>query len=80
MTLKLELADRTLQVEATALQAAVIETMEAGVEWQVSDLADKLQAEEEDVHAALAFWAEEGVVQEGDNGAWNVLEHAPPEE
>jgi anaphase-promoting complex subunit 2 len=80
VTLNLELADRTLQVEATALQAAVIETMEGKAEWDVSELADKLQADEDDVQAALAFWAEEGVLQEQEGDVWTVLEYAEAEE
>jgi anaphase-promoting complex subunit 2 len=80
VTLNLEMADRTLQVEATALQAAVLEHMEGQVEWHVSQLADTLQTDEDAVHSALQFWAEEGVVQEQEGGSWIVLEYAETEE
>lgn len=71
--LRLELQDRVVEVEATALQAAVVESMEGVESATIEEVADKLDVSEMDVRGAMMFWAGEGVLGE-QAGVWKVLE------
>jgi anaphase-promoting complex subunit 2 len=74
-TLSIELEDRVVEVEATPLQASLIELFEETDAWKVEDLVEKTGAAEEAIEAGLAFWKAEGVVKE-DGGKWVLLERA----
>ena len=75
VTMSLELEDRVVEVEATPLQATLIEVFEQTDCWTVGDLMEKLEAGEEAVEAGLAFWKAEGVVKEHEE-QWVLLERA----
>lgn len=62
-------------MEATPLQASLIELFEETDTWTIEDLVERLGAEEEATEAGLAFWKAEGVVRE-DGGKWVLLERA----
>lgn len=68
------MSDRIVEVEATTLQASVVELFEGKKEWRMADLSDALEVKEDTVvHAALAFWVGEGVLREqGD--LWVLLD------
>jgi anaphase-promoting complex subunit 2 len=71
--LRLEMRDRTVEVDATALQAAVIEAMEGREEATAEELAETLEVSDGEVRSALVFWADEGIIDE-DGGVWRVIE------
>ena len=75
MVVKLELADRVVEVEATPLQASITELFENQDTWDVQAMSDKLGVDLFQVRNGLAFWANEGVVKE-EKGVWRLLEHA----
>lgn len=72
---KLELADRVVEVEATPLQASVTELFEDQDTWDVQAMSDRLGVDLFQVRNGLAFWANEGVVKE-EKGVWRLLENA----
>ena len=74
-TLSIELEDRVVEVEATPLQASLIELFEGTDAWSVEDLVENVGAAVEAVEAGLAFWKAEGVVKE-EGGRWILLERA----
>lgn len=74
-TVKLELEDRTVEVEATPLQAAITELFEAQPVWDTAAMRERLGVDLAQVRNGLAFWANEGVVRE-ENGQWRLLEFA----
>jgi anaphase-promoting complex subunit 2 len=75
VVVKLELADRTVEVEATPLQASITELFEDQYTWDVQAMSDKLGVDLFQVRNGLAFWANEGVVKE-EKGVWRLLENA----
>ena len=78
VTIKLELADRTVEAEATPLQAAVAELLEDRPTWTTADLCERLGISDQGLmRNALAFWANLGVVREEPGAAgWTLLENA----
>ena len=74
-TVRLELEDRIVEVEATPLQAAVSELFETQAVWDTEAMGQKLGVDLAQVRNGLAFWANEGVVAE-ENGQWRLLEVA----
>lgn len=74
-TVKLELEDRVVEVEATPLQASISELFENQAVWEASAMSEKLGTDLASVRNGLAFWANEGVVKE-ENGHWQLLEYA----
>ena len=76
VTVKLELADRVVEVEATPLQASIAELFEHQDVWTIPDLGLKLGVDDEEIiRNALAWWATQGVVKmQGDT--WILLERA----
>lgn len=75
MVVRLELADRIVEVEATPLQASITELFEKQDIWDVQAMSDKLGVDLFQVRNGLAFWANEGVVKE-EKGVWRLLENA----
>ena len=75
-TIRLELADRVVEVEATPLQASIAELFEDRDTWSVTELCEKLGIEDEEVIVnGLTWWLEHAVVKE-DAGVWRLLDHA----
>ncbi|ORY29102.1 hypothetical protein BCR39DRAFT_593973 [Naematelia encephala] len=73
-TVKLEFADRIVEVEATPIQASIAELFEQQAKWTTDELVQKLSLGNNGVvKNALAFWASHGVVKE-DGGVWVLLE------
>ncbi|KAK4687974.1 anaphase-promoting complex subunit 2, partial [Tremellales sp. Uapishka_1] len=73
---KLELQDRVVEVEATPVQASIVELFEGEPVWTVKGLAEKLGGVEEGlIKNGLVFWANLGVVKESEGG-WLLLEIA----
>jgi anaphase-promoting complex subunit 2 len=75
VVVKLELADRVVEVEATPLQASITELFENQDTWDVQAMSDKLGVDLFQVRNGLTFWANEGVVKE-EKGVWRLLENA----
>ena len=75
MVVKLELADRVVEVEATPLQASITELFEDQETWDVQAMSNRLGVDLFQVRNGLAFWANEGVVKE-EKGVWRLLENA----
>jgi len=75
VVVKLELADRVVEVEATPLQASITELFEDQDTWDVQAMSDRLGVDLFQVRNGLAFWANEGVVKE-EKGVWRLLENA----
>ena len=75
MVVKLELADRIVEVEATPLQASITELFEKQDTWDTQAMSDKLGVDLFQIRNGLAFWANEGVVKE-EKGVWRLLENA----
>jgi anaphase-promoting complex subunit 2 len=66
--------NRTVEVEATTLQASIIELFEGQKRWTTTALADQLGVKDEDViRAALVFWAGFGVLL-NNGSAWILYE------
>jgi anaphase-promoting complex subunit 2 len=75
VVVKLELADRIVEVEATPLQASISELFERRDRWDAQAMCDRLGVDLFQVKNGLAFWANEGVVKE-EKGVWRLLENA----
>jgi len=75
VVVKLELADRVVEVEATPLQASITELFEDQETWDVQAMSNRLGVGLFQVRNGLAFWANEGVVKE-EKGVWRLLENA----
>ena len=76
VTVRLELADRIIQVEATPLQTSISECFEERDVWSVPDLGLKLGIDDEDVIVnALNWWTVHGILR-GNGGTWTLMETA----
>jgi len=75
VVVKLELADRVVEVEATPLQASITELFEDQDTWDIQAMSDRLGVDLFQVRNGLAFWANERVVK-NEKGAWRLLENA----
>lgn len=75
MVVKLDLADRVVEVEATPLQASITELFENQDTWTVQAMSERLGVDLFQIRNGLAFWANEGVVKE-EKGVWRLLEIA----
>jgi anaphase-promoting complex subunit 2 len=71
--LSVELEDRVVEVNATPLQASLIELFEQQDYWVVEDLTDRLGVSAEDVEGGLLFWSAESVLAQEKIG-WRLLE------
>ena len=71
--LSVELEDRVVEVNATPLQASLIELFEQQDYWVVEDLTDRLGVSAEDVEGGLLFWSAESVLAQEQIG-WRLLE------
>ena len=83
-TVKLELADRLIEVEVTPLQASIAEHFESTEQLSTSVLAlalggGKSAVDERMVEEGLTFWKGLGVVKEVSEGVWRMLEIAESE-
>jgi anaphase-promoting complex subunit 2 len=68
-----------VEVEATPLQASIVELFEASSEMTVESLRQGLGVSESLVKAGLAWWRERGVLKEvsdGSDSRWTLLEVA----
>jgi hypothetical protein len=72
---KLDLADRMIEVEATPLQASISELFESQDTWDPQAMSDRLGVDVFQIKNGLAFWANQGVVKE-ETGVWKLLEYA----
>jgi len=76
VSLKLELEDRVVEVEATPIQAGVIELFSEQDTWNLEQLMEKLGGIDRVlVQSALDFWIGEGVLK-GEDNAFRLLERA----
>jgi len=76
VSLTLELEDRTVEVEATPIQAGVIELFSEQDTWHVEQLMERLGGLERIlIQSALDFWIDEGVLKNEDD-AYKLLERA----
>ncbi|KAG8718844.1 hypothetical protein FRC08_004268 [Ceratobasidium sp. 394] len=77
VSLDVELEDRTVSVDATPLEAAVIELFSEKETWSLSDLASKLGLLEAAlVRPATESWAARGVLKSLGNSEYRLLERA----
>lgn len=74
-TVKLELEDRVVEVEATPLQASIAELFERKDVWGTAALSEELGVDLAQTRNGLAFWASEGVIKAEDKH-WRLLEVA----
>lgn len=79
LSLSISLSDRTVTVDATPLQASIMELFENQDVWAVDQLMDKLGVGKGEVVKALGWWAERGVVKEEGAKGWRLLEIAEEE-
>ncbi|CAG7847581.1 Anaphase-promoting complex subunit 2 AltName: Full=20S cyclosome/APC complex protein apc2 [Serendipita indica DSM 11827] len=63
LKLTIELSDRQVEVNATPLEAAVIELFSSKSSWLQEELSKQLGVKEKDVLGALISWNEEGVLE-----------------
>jgi len=77
-TVKLELADRVVEVEATPIQAAIAELFEDRSTWTSINLGERLGVPDQaEIMNALNFWVTLGVLKErAGKGEWDLLELA----
>ncbi|KZT56877.1 hypothetical protein CALCODRAFT_542803 [Calocera cornea HHB12733] len=76
VSVKLDLEDRTVEVEATPIQAGVIELFSEQDTWNVEDLMAKLGGIDRVlVQSALDFWIGEGVIKD-EGSVYRLLEQA----
>lgn len=74
MFIRLDLADRVVEIEATPLQASIAELYEKRDKWSVADLGQRLGINDEEIVTnALTWWAEQGVLKDN-GGTWALLE------
>ncbi|KAG8888369.1 hypothetical protein FRB98_007764 [Tulasnella sp. 332] len=77
VSLELELQDRTLNVEATPLQAAIVDLFSSKDTWVADELAVQLgNLDIPSVDKALEFWMDQGVVSSLGNKQYKLLEVA----
>ncbi|WVQ81579.1 hypothetical protein IAT38_003703 [Cryptococcus sp. DSM 104549] len=79
VSLTLTLTDRTITVDATPLQASIMELFESQDVWKAEALEEKLGVDGPQVRKALGWWAVQGVVKE-EAGGWRLLEVEEMEE
>ena len=77
-TVRLELSDRAVEIEATPIQAAIAELLEERPAWTAAELGERLSfPDQAQMRIALAFWEAHGVVKEDvGRGEWGLLEYA----
>jgi anaphase-promoting complex subunit 2 len=71
--LSVEFEDRVVEVNATPLQASLIELFEENDYWIAEDLAGRLGVSAEDVEGGLLFWSAENVLAQYETG-WRLQE------
>ncbi|KAG9012906.1 hypothetical protein FRB94_004716 [Tulasnella sp. JGI-2019a] len=77
VSLELELQDRTLNVEVTPLQAAIVDCFSSQDTWIVDELAAHLgNLDIPSVDKALEYWLDHGVVKSIGNKQYKLLEVA----
>ncbi|KAJ2861429.1 Anaphase-promoting complex subunit 2 [Coemansia aciculifera] len=74
VTLRIELADRTVSVSAKPAQAAVLFAFQETPVTTLAELAQKMECSEEFVLSRVRFWQTRGVVRETDANAFEVVE------
>ncbi|KAJ2400896.1 Anaphase-promoting complex subunit 2 [Coemansia sp. RSA 2531] len=74
VTLRIELADRTLSVSAKPAQAAVLFAFQETPVMTLTELAQKMECSEEFVLSRVRFWQTRGVVRETDANVFEVVE------
>ncbi|OXH21708.1 anaphase-promoting complex subunit 2 [Cryptococcus neoformans] len=79
LSLTISLSDRIVTVDATPLQASIMELFEKQDVWMVDQLVDKLGVGRGEVGKALGWWAERGVVKDEGAKGWRLLEFAEEE-
>lgn len=79
LSLTVTLSDRTVTVDATPLQASIMELFEKQDVWAVDQLVNKLGVGKGEVGKALGWWAERGVVKDEGAKGWRLLEFAEEE-
>ncbi|KAJ2230489.1 Anaphase-promoting complex subunit 2 [Coemansia sp. RSA 1722] len=78
--LKIELADRTIDIGVTPMQAAVLMAFEGRQKIQLKELAELLECPEEAVMAKLRFWISQGVLREPVSGTFEPAERRHPDD
>ncbi|WWC73346.1 uncharacterized protein I206_107313 [Kwoniella pini CBS 10737] len=79
--LSIELEDRVVEVEATPIQASIIELFEEKEILTIGELREALQITEGLVKDALGWWRDKGVIKDmGSKNGWKLLEVAEDEE
>jgi len=71
--LSISLDDRTIEVEASPLQASIAELFEEKPLWISEDIQERLGVDVASVRAALGWWAGEGLVRQT-GATWKLLD------
>ncbi|KAJ2493616.1 Anaphase-promoting complex subunit 2 [Coemansia sp. RSA 2050] len=74
ITLRVELADRTLSVSAKPSQAAALFVLQETPVMMLAELAQKMECTEEFALSRVRFWQTRGVVRETDANVFQVVE------
>ncbi|KAF8610388.1 Cullin [Ceratobasidium sp. AG-I] len=81
VSLDIELEDRTVSVDATPLEAAIIELFSEKDTWDLSSLASKLGISDiTTIRAGAEFWAVRGVLKALGNNEYQLLERSEGED
>ncbi|KAK9701972.1 Anaphase-promoting complex subunit 2 [Basidiobolus ranarum] len=74
--LELELKDRTLSLNVSPAHAAIIWYFQEKDTWDLSELAQELQATPDNVKRKLMYWIGLGVIKENSSNVYSVIEEA----
>ena len=74
LNMTIELADRTLQLEVTPLQATLLYHFQKQSIWNLLPLLTELDVDEASARRALLFWTSHGIIQERDADTFRLLE------
>ena len=74
LNMTIELADRTLQLEVTPLQATLLYHFQKQSIWTLFPLVTALDVDEDSTRRALLFWTSHGIIQEKDRDTFRLLE------
>ncbi|KAI5480345.1 anaphase-promoting complex subunit 2 [Pseudohyphozyma bogoriensis] len=71
-----ELKDRTITIDATAIQASIIELFSIEDTWSADDLIIELRTDSASLRNGLYFWSNQGVIKNVDpvEDTWKLLE------
>lgn len=80
VTMSIETQGRVLDIEASPLQATVIDAFTKRTRYTWEDMAERIGiTDQKIVEHALNFWVNEGVLQREEDGAYSLVEAADAE-